>query len=90
MTAKYKGETYRTTVQVYKLDTQKLKKSFSIPSSVKVKVKKQNVYYWREAQAWMIPVQVYLTDGTLIASADCEVKSYKPGRTVWVNSDILK
>ncbi len=85
--AKYKGKTYKTTVRVYKFDIKKLKKSFGIPSKVKVKVKKEEVYYWWEAQAWMVPVQISLTDGTPIASADCEVTSPDIMKNIWVNKN---
>ena len=88
--AKYNGKTYKTTVQVYKLDNKKLKKNFGIPSDVKVKVKKEKVYYWWEGQDWMVPVYVYLTDGTLIAGAHCKVKGFEPCRSIWIDLDVLE
>lgn len=88
--AKYNGKTYKTTVQVYKLDNKKIKKSFGIPSDVKVKVEKEKVYYWWEGQSWMVPVRVYLTDGTLIAGAHCKVNAPDTMKSIWVDLSVLK
>ena len=53
-------------------------------------MKKGEVYYWWEAQSWMVPVEISLIDGSAIASGHCKITNLGTVKNVWVDFDKLK